>query len=131
MFVSEIDPLNYRMAMKNVEQNGLDDRIHGKTILKLFSKEPCISLVIQMDPSGLFDGLIDRANHYDFLMCNPPFFTDTSEHQGLTHTRKPDRPSANSINTASNVESIYDQGGEVEFVKRMINESESYATNVR
>jgi 23S rRNA (adenine1618-N6)-methyltransferase len=88
-------------------------------------------LVIQMDASALFDGLINRANHYDFLMCNPPFFSDTFESQGLTHTRKSDRPVANSINTAADVESIYDQGGEVEFVKRMINESRRYATNVR
>jgi 23S rRNA A1618 N6-methylase RlmF len=64
-------------------------------------------------------------------MCNPPFFSDTLESQGLTHTRKSDRPSANSINTAADIESIYDQGGEVEFVKRMINESRTYATNVR
>ncbi|CAF3854538.1 unnamed protein product [Rotaria sp. Silwood2] len=115
MFVSEIDPFNYRMAMKNVEQNVLQDQIH----------------VIQMNSSALFDGLIDQANHYDFLMCNPPFFSDTFECQGLTNTRKSDRPSANSINTAANIESIYDQGGEVEFITRMINESRLYATNVR
>jgi 23S rRNA A1618 N6-methylase RlmF len=84
-----------------------------------------------MDSSALFDGLIDRTKHYDFLMCNPPFYSDTSECQGLTNTRKPDRPSANSINTAADIESIYDQGGEVEFVKRMINESRTYSTNVR
>ena len=84
-----------------------------------------------MDLSGLFDGLIDRTKHYDFLMCNPPFFSNTSDYQGLTHTRNPDRPSANSVNTASNIESIYDQGGEVEFVKRMINESRTYARHVR
>ncbi|CAF0732079.1 unnamed protein product [Rotaria sordida] len=115
MFVSEIDPFNYRMAMKNVEQNGLQDQIH----------------VILMNSSALFDGLIDQTNHYDFLMCNPPFFSDTFECQGITNTRKFNRPSANSVNTAANIESIYDQGGEVEFVKRMINESRSYATNVR
>lgn len=84
-----------------------------------------------MDSSALFDGLIDSTKSYDFLMCNPPFFTDTLEHQGLAHTRKSDRPSANSINTAANIESIYDQGGEVEFVKRMINESRIYSKNVR
>jgi 23S rRNA (adenine1618-N6)-methyltransferase len=84
-----------------------------------------------MDPTALFDGLIDRTNHYDFLMCNPPFFSDIFECQGLTNTRKCDRPIANSINTAADIESIYDQGGEVEFVKRMINESRTYATNVR
>ena len=88
-------------------------------------------LVTQMDSSALFDGLIDRTGHYDFLMCNPPFFTDAFEHQGLTMTRKSDRPSANSINTAADVESIYGEGGEVEFVKRMIEESRTYATNVR
>ena len=84
-----------------------------------------------MDRSDLFDGLIDPSKRYDFLMCNPPFFTDLSDCQGLTHTRNADRPSANSINTGANVESIYDQGGEVEFVKRMINESRTYAKNVR
>ncbi|CAF0871415.1 unnamed protein product [Adineta steineri] len=115
MYVSEIDPFNYRMAIKNVEQNQLQDQIH----------------VIQTDISALFDGVIDRTKHYDFLMCNPPFFTDTLESQGLTHTRKSTRPSANSINTAANIESIYDQGGEVEFVKRMIDESRTYTTNVR
>lgn len=84
-----------------------------------------------MDRSELFNGLIDSSKHYDFLMCNPPFFTDLSDSQGLTQTRNADRPPANSINTAAGVESIYDQGGEVEFVKRMINESRTYAKNVR
>jgi len=37
MFVSEIDPFNYRMAIKNVEQNQLQDRIHGKQKSILFS----------------------------------------------------------------------------------------------
>ena len=88
-------------------------------------------VVIQMDSSALFDGLIDRTIHYDFLMCNPPFYTDVMECQGITNTRKADRPSANSVNTAADVESIYSGGGEIEFVKRMIDESKTYATNVR
>ncbi|CAF1903741.1 unnamed protein product [Rotaria magnacalcarata] len=115
MLVSEIDPFNYNMAVKNVEQNELQDQIH----------------VISMNSSALFDGLIDRTKHYDFLMCNPPFFCDTSEYQGLTNTRNVERPSANSINTAADIESIYDQGGEIEFVKRMIDESRLYTSNVR
>ncbi|UJR37915.1 hypothetical protein I4U23_030602 [Adineta vaga] len=115
MYVSEIDPFNYRMGIKNVENNQLDDRIH----------------VIQVDSSALFDNFIDRTKHYDFLMCNPPFYSDSMESQGLTNTRKSDRPPTKSINTAAPIESIYDQGGEVEFVKRMIHESRTYATNVR
>jgi 23S rRNA A1618 N6-methylase RlmF len=133
MFVSEIDPFNYRMSVKNVEQNELQDQIHSTNrFFCIILRRNLISfLVMQMDSSALFNGLIDRANHYDFLMCNPPFFTDALESQGITNKRKSDRPSANSINTAADIESIYDQGGEVEFVKRMIDESRTYATNVR
>lgn len=32
MFVSEIDTFNYNMAVKNVEQNGLKDQIHGNKL---------------------------------------------------------------------------------------------------
>jgi 23S rRNA A1618 N6-methylase RlmF len=133
MFVSEIDPLNYRMATNNVEQNGLQDRIHGEQLSRVstFTEPILLILVIQVDTSALFDGLIDPTKHYDFLMCNPPFYTDVLECQGLTNTRSSARPSANSINTAADVESIYEQGGEVEFVKRMIDESRTYAANVR
>lgn len=81
----------------------------------------------KIDPSALFEGLIDRTGIYDFLMCNPPFYIDQNDCQ----TRKPDRPSANSVNTAADVESIYEKGGEVGFVKRMIDESRNYALNVR
>lgn len=84
-----------------------------------------------MDASGLFEGLIDESKQYDFLMCNPPFYSDLAECVGITHTRKLTRPSANSVNTAAHVESIYDHGGEIEFVKRMIDESRTYSTNVR
>jgi 23S rRNA A1618 N6-methylase RlmF len=87
--------------------------------------------VIQMDPLALFDGLIDERMHYDFVMCNPPFFCDTADAQALSTNRRSDRPIANSVNTAADVESIYQQGGEVEFVKRMIDESQRYQKNVR
>ena len=39
MYVSEIDPFNYRMAMKNVEQNGLQDRIHSEHTTRLIMTE--------------------------------------------------------------------------------------------
>lgn len=32
MYVSEIDPFNYRMAVQNVERNHLEDRIHGERV---------------------------------------------------------------------------------------------------
>ena len=55
-------------------------------------------------------------------MCNPPFFGNIMEAQGIM-SRTLDRPDPKSISTASEVEMVYENGGEVDFVKRMIVES--------
>ncbi|CAF1658579.1 unnamed protein product, partial [Didymodactylos carnosus] len=115
MIVSEIDPLNVKMATENVERNHLQNQIK----------------VIRVDPTMLLHGLLDKTKQYDFLMCNPPFFTDIIEAQGLSNTRTSTRHQANSVSTASDIEMIFNQGGEVSFVKRIINESYSYKNNVR
>jgi 23S rRNA A1618 N6-methylase RlmF len=56
-------------------------------------------------------------------MCNPPFYKNYYEAQGL-HTRKPyERHDPSSINTATDSECIFDEGGEVGFVKKIIDDS--------
>jgi 23S rRNA (adenine1618-N6)-methyltransferase len=68
---------------------------------------------------------LDENKTYDFTVCNPPFFNDESEAVGRSDKiRNPTkRHKANSKNTAQLDESVYDQGGEVEFIKKMIDES--------
>jgi hypothetical protein len=57
-------------------------------------------------------------------MLNPPFYSDDLEAQGIKNTRNPDkRTVAKSINTASYTESIFEDGGEVGFLKKIIDES--------
>lgn len=69
----------------------------------------------------------------DFVMCNPPFFRNESEFLGQSsEIRKPSkRPAAKSINTAQLTESVYEQDGEVGFIKRMIDESATLNNRIR
>jgi 23S rRNA A1618 N6-methylase RlmF len=65
-------------------------------------------------------------------MCNPPFYKSFYEAQGLENTRKPhERHDPKSINTANRCESIYEDGGEVGFVKKLIDESIETGKKIR
>ena len=90
-----------------------------------------VSSVVQVaDTSTLFDVLSDNEATYDFCMCNPPFFGSNFEAWGMLTSRTTDRPDPSSVSTASPVESIV-AGGEVEFVKRMINDSVALKGRIR
>lgn len=66
------------------------------------------------------------------MMCNPPFYKNNDELIGFTNTRKPNvRSQAKSLDTAEKCESIYDNGGEIEFVKGIIEDSVKLGTKVR
>eukprot|EP01016_Furgasonia_blochmanni_P048036 TRINITY_DN7113_c0_g1_i6.p1 TRINITY_DN7113_c0_g1~~TRINITY_DN7113_c0_g1_i6.p1 ORF type:complete len:205 (-),score=10.78 TRINITY_DN7113_c0_g1_i6:43-657(-) len=58
----------------------------------------------------ILKGLIKESEFYDFTMCNPPFFEDDTDKAGL---------SRGTVSTSS--ESIC-EGGEIAFVKSMIEE---------
>ena len=72
--------------------------------------------------STLHDILSENSECYDFCMCNPPFYGSNFEAWGMLTSRSDHRPEPCSVSTASPVESIV-LGGEVQFVKQMINDS--------
>ena len=67
----------------------------------------------------------EKNKIFDFVMCNPPFFSNESEAIGKPEfIRNPNkRHSASSANVAQYHEMIFEHGGEVGFVKKMIDES--------
>ena len=75
-----------------------------------------------MEEDKILLGVVEDSEKYDFCMCNPPFFSDHLEAQGIAATRSDDRPDPKSMSTASEKESIA-WGGEVRFVCQMIEES--------
>ncbi|XP_063574449.1 RNA N6-adenosine-methyltransferase METTL16 isoform X3 [Pongo abelii] len=97
----------FNYAKKNVEQNNLSDLIK---VVKVPQK------------TLLMDALKEESEIiYDFCMCNPPFFANQLEAKGV-NSRNPRRPPPSSVNTGGITE-IMAEGGELEFVKRIIHDS--------
>ncbi|KAM5149481.1 RNA N(6)-adenosine-methyltransferase METTL16 [Callospermophilus lateralis] len=104
---TEVDDMCFNYAKKNVEQNNLSDLIK---VVKVPQK------------TLLMDALKEKSEIiYDFCMCNPPFFANQLEAKGV-NSRNPRRPPPSSVNTGGITE-IMAEGGELEFVKRIIHDS--------
>uniref|UniRef100_A0A667X0E6 U6 small nuclear RNA (adenine-(43)-N(6))-methyltransferase n=1 Tax=Myripristis murdjan TaxID=586833 RepID=A0A667X0E6_9TELE len=104
---TEVDDICFDYATKNVEQNNLSDLIK---VVKVPQK------------TLLMDALKEEtAIVYDFCMCNPPFFANQLEAKGV-NSRNSRRPPPSSVNTGG-VTEIMAEGGELEFVKRIIHDS--------
>lgn len=61
-----------------------------------------------------------NVSHYAFSMCNPPFFKSKEERLGGTSDIT--RPPPATVNSGTESETVV-KGGEVQFVKRMIEDS--------
>ncbi|KFQ77740.1 Methyltransferase-like 16, partial [Phoenicopterus ruber ruber] len=83
----------------------------------------CFILVVKVPQKTLLmDALKEESEIiYDFCMCNPPFFANQLEAKGV-NSRNPRRPPPSSVNTGGITE-IMAEGGELEFVKRIIHDS--------
>ncbi|NP_001003611.1 RNA N(6)-adenosine-methyltransferase mettl16 [Danio rerio] len=103
---TEVDDICFNYAKKNVEQNHLAELIK---VVKVPQK------------TLLMDALKEESIVYDFCMCNPPFFANQLEAKGV-NSRNSRRPPPSSINTGG-VTEIMAEGGELEFVKRVIHDS--------
>ncbi|KAF2427370.1 hypothetical protein EJ08DRAFT_680969 [Tothia fuscella] len=111
-FGTDIDKKSYEYALHNVTSNNLDYRIHLLNTSALHGLLPLDALKI------------DTA---DFTMCNPPFFESRQDmNAGLSEKGK----NPNAVCTGHEVEMIT-EGGEVEYVGRMITESHGLGKRVQ
>lgn len=111
----EVDPASYESAKSNVAKNGLEDRI---------------TLVLQSHDSGIFDQIFseDTSSIYDFCVCNPPFYDDSTS--SVPKNRTGNRPPPRNAKTGSQVE-LSCGGGEVQFIKKIISGSLKYRSRIR
>lgn len=84
--------------------------------------------VIQVEKSKLLLDVV--TEDYDFCMCNPPFFGSAQELHFSFKARKESRPKPRNAFCA-NVNEVVASGGEVEFVTRLIKESEQLKEHIR
>ncbi|KAJ5836328.1 hypothetical protein N7447_002354 [Penicillium robsamsonii] len=101
---TDIDSNNIRTSQHNVALNNLESRIR----------------IVDSDPDGpLFPLEKLGCQTLDFTMCNPPFYTSSYE---LNKSAEQKERDPFSVCTGAEVEMVTN-GGEVAFVKKMIDES--------
>ncbi|XP_021934839.1 methyltransferase-like protein 16 isoform X2 [Zootermopsis nevadensis] len=106
MLATELDCESVNWARKNVARNGLEDFITVK----------------QVDAGTILKGALDMDHTYDFTMCNPPFFRSETEADSSSKSRSNSRTLPRNGKTGSLSEVVV-QGGELAFIRQMIQES--------
>lgn len=114
---SDVDPLALESAQKIVEMNSdLKDNV---------------SLRLQPNPKYIFQGIIEKEEHFAVTICNPPFHASLAEAQAGTmrklsnlKQKKVTRPLQN---FGGQQTELWCQGGEEQFVKDMIWQSKDFA----
>jgi 23S rRNA (adenine1618-N6)-methyltransferase len=92
-----------------------------------------ITLKLQKNKNNIFTGIIEKDDRFDFTMCNPPFHKNAKEAQNGSN-RKVSNLTKQKINDATlnfagQSNELWCEGGELEFIKKMILESEKFKNN--
>ncbi|KAB0792644.1 hypothetical protein PPYR_14603 [Photinus pyralis] len=112
MIGTDVDAESLEWAQRNVDRNSLGSLIKLKKVT---------------------DGVILKEaieGEFDFCMCNPPFFASAPELNPQHKARRIDRPRPRNAFCASTNEVIAD-GGEVNFIQKMIKESKELGKSIR
>ncbi|KAL5279561.1 METTL16 family protein [Megaselia abdita] len=112
MTALEIDPENFKYAENNVQKNEMPGKVQ---------------VFLQSDKNVIFKELFEKnpLKKFHFCMCNPPYFENNGK---LPINRKRRREAKNEPTGNSN--ELAFEGGEVEFIKRIINESLEFKNHI-
>ncbi len=95
-----------------------------------------IELRRQNDLQHIFAGVIDADEHFDLSICNPPFHVSAKAVKQASVTKwrklgKADRDGARGSNFGGIAAELHCSGGELGFIRRMIDESAQRPESVR
>lgn len=108
MFALETDSCSIKFAQDNIKRNQMDDRV---------------TVVSQDNDTTIFETLFRECpDQKSFCMCNPPFF---SSPDAVTNSanRTGNRKRPRSKNSGTSTELVFENGGELGFVKKILAES--------
>ncbi len=114
---TEVDPLALASARRILAANA--------------AGAPQIILRRQQDPQAIFQGVVAPEETFDLTLCNPPFYGSLREAQAATKAKwqKLGREGAGR-NFGGRGHELWCAGGEVGFLRRMIQESHGLASQV-
>lgn len=113
----DIDPNAIAAAKENVAAN--------PKLSKL------INIRHQTVNANIFEGIIEADEHFDFVMCNPPFYS--SEKEALQANYQKNRNlglDPKNRNFGGQANELWCNGGEALFLKRMVKQSVDFKTQV-
>jgi 23S rRNA (adenine1618-N6)-methyltransferase len=93
----------------------------------------------------IFTGVVKANEHFDFCMCNPPFHQSAEQakagsqrkvknlakNKSKRGSRLPPSKQNEALNFAGQSNELWCEGGELQFIQRMIVESREYATQIQ
>lgn len=90
---------------------------------------------IQNDENKVFQGIIYSNDRFDFTLCNPPFHTSLKEAQAgntrkvrnLSRSSGKELPAKPELNFGGQGAELWCAGGEIGFVRQMVEESKQFA----
>lgn len=113
---SDIDEIALKNAQTIIDKNKLNDSI---------------TLRLQKDSNKIFEGIIASDDFFHFTICNPPFHASAEDaahssnrkNRNLGHKK-------NTLNFGGKNSELWCEGGEIEFITKMIHESVNFKKNV-
>lgn len=112
---SDIDPISVRWARELVAANR--------------SLKKNVECRLQVEPSNIFHGIIKQEEQFALTICNPPFHASREEAEVGTQRKLRNlegRPAPEAtLNFGGSDTELWCDGGEISFVRRMIQESAS------
>lgn len=113
---SELEPKAVSAAQLLIEQNQLQHKIAVRH---------------QLSATNIFHGIIQPDELFDLTLCNPPFHTSAEQARVGSERKSRNLGQKNSgLNFAGRHHELWCDGGEVAFIRLMIDESKSYAKQV-
>ena len=116
---SDVDPIALESAKRIVEAN---PNLKGAVELRL-----------QASPERILEGIIRDDEKFEAAICNPPFHASLAEAEAASRRKWENlgRRADSGRNFGGQGRELWYPGGEAAFVRRMIEESARFKTNVR
>ena len=122
----------------DIDQTALKN---AQKILDTNTLSESVSLRLQSDRNNIFKGIIKEDDYFDFTMCNPPFHASLENAKAGSRrklnnlAKKANQPLTKSknpkLNFGGQAAELYCDGGEIKFIKRMIEESVEFKNHCR
>lgn len=111
---AEVDPVAWRWAQKIVAANP--------------SVAGLIECRLQKSATACFQGIIKPDEHFDLTLCNPPFHGSAAQAAEGTQRKLRNLGAKKSVlNFGGKANELWCEGGELGFIRRMIEESAEFA----